>query len=73
VKCYGYHDAGYALFFKPDLSEVIKIAQDEIRASKVCFVTTQPCNEEGIENDNVAHCFDSHLYKHTAVTTLWCI
>jgi len=44
IECYGYHSTGYALFFKPDLGEVIKIALDEIRNAKICFVTTEPCH-----------------------------
>jgi len=73
VKCYGYHSTGYCLFFKPDLGEVIKIAQNHLREAKICFVTTDTCSSEGIRTDNVPNCFDSDLYMHIAVTTLWIV
>lgn len=71
IQCYGYHSTGYVLFFKPDLGEVIKICGDRIRDTKICFVTTEPCDLQGNPDDNATRCFNTKLYMHTAVTTLW--
>lgn len=68
---YGYHTTGYALFFKPDLGEVIKMAHDLIRKSRVSYLTTTPCDVEGNTTNHCPSCFNSKLYMHMAVTTIW--
>lgn len=70
---YGYHTTGYALFFKPDLGEVIKIAHEIIRKSRVCYLTTTPCDVEGKLTNHCPSCFNQKLYMHMAVTTIWYI
>lgn len=71
MEFYAYHTTGYKLFFKPDLGEVIKIAQDLIRQSSVCFITTNTCDLDGNQTDHVGECFNSKLYMHMAKTTIW--
>jgi hypothetical protein len=79
AKFYGYYTCGCPSIFKPDLGEIIKLAQDVIRGSTVSFVSTNPCDLEGNlypNNDptqfiQISQVYSLKLNMHMGVTTVW--
>lgn len=77
VRLFGYHSyGGYAGFFRPDLHEVSQIIEvnldryPELKSS-VLFVTTLPCDEQGVVDYNIGRCYDPVGDVHRAVTIVY--
>ena len=76
ARIYAYHSyGGYYGFFRPDLMEVIKIAQSVIRDTldSTVFVSTEPCTSQGNRSDHFPDCYDSQLDMYRAVTILYTV
>jgi len=72
TKLYGYHSFGYAMFFKPDLTEVAKIICDAKLDADVYFVSTEPCDWNGDKTGKVVGgCLDESKDLHFGVTKVF--
>ena len=63
---YGYHQGSYGSF-KPLLTDVIRLGQDIIRESDVCYVTTEPCNFDG-QHAPLSYCFNEYIARCYGIT-----